>query len=317
MSATPHPPVDQFLDYLTHPSSDETAGLRLHLAQCADCRAMVQTLTRLKCHLGGLNSEEYRQAMQSDPQLNEMLERQLIEQFVDGRLDDALKKDVQTKIGQDKMALKAALFYAGSSAAMPGKDESHKPSSVMQNNTIAGHPGNSLFNKLWAACKTLARQRIAVWRPIAATVVAAGLLMFALTTFFHDPREKMTIASYRDNPVIHMHSASTTPGMGFFSTLPQTTMPFDNVMVALEADHHIVISWPAIPDAKAYTIRLVAFAQGKHTRLGEIITATTTATFEILEMGLGQRYEWRLTGETDSAQSFYADGGFVINRGDK
>jgi hypothetical protein len=317
MSTTTHPHIEQISGYLSNPTSKEHRELGLHLAQCSDCRAMADTLSKLENHLESLNSDAYHLSMQSDPELRQMLEDQSIENFVDGQLVGIDKQSVITKLAQDKMALKAALHYASHSSAMADESRSWQPCSSPGEKRPSGMPDKSVGNQLWAFIKAWMGRPIPIWTTIPSAGLATAVLIFALITIVQPPQRELTIAGYRDNPVLQMRPASNTPGIGFFSSAPQSVIPFDHVKVSLKGKDSIAISWPAVSGAKAYTIRLMAYPNGIQTILNEKTTLSTRLTFEGLEIGPGRRYEWMLSGETVDSQFFYAEGGFVINHGDE
>lgn len=316
MSATTHPQVDQFKAFLADPHGEEFKALRLHLLQCVPCRREVDTLALFTRHGEMVNREENRRAMKADEELEEMLAQQKIESFLDGRLAGDERDAVEKKIAKDRLALKAALHYASHSAAMQREMGADGKKAPLIAGESRGMPAKAPIGNIVPVIGAWFRRQRAIWFrfQIPATALATALLIFILTPLFEGDEKGLQITGYRDNPVMHFRTGDKTPGIGFFSNAPTQTRPFDNVRVSLRDASRVAITWPAVPGATQYTLRLTGFEGGRETILGEKSTTDTSLVFEGLEIETGRRYEWRLMGRTEEASSFTTEGGFVINR---
>jgi len=314
MSNSSHPHIEQLKDYLSDPSLPDSRELRLHLAQCPSCRASVNTLSVMARHLEQVRSDEYHNSTESDPDLVNMLEDQLIEQFVDGRLSGAEQQLVQTRIAEQPMALKAALHYTTHSAAMERELKDRQQSSRADETRTSRFSSKQVIKFMWTAFKTWFSYRSPAWITIPATALATGLLIFTLLAFNQSVTPAVTVASYRDNSVLELQPQQGTPGLGFFTSAQKKVMPFGNVRIAYIGKETIKLSWPAVPQTKSYTMRLGAFANGTKITLAEKTTTDPTVTFQGLEIIFGRRYVWELSGETENSESFVAKGGFVFDQ---
>lgn len=317
MSATTHASIDELADYLDNPHSEASKTVSRHLAQCATCRSQINTLTAMKGHLTAVTADACDPSMQTDGTLSEMLQSQTIERFVDGQLVDEERQRVKKALAERPLALKAALHYASHSAAMEKTLHSKGASSPAGGPVGRVEHGRSRGSLLLTAVKAWLTRRVPLWTSLPAAALATGMLLMMSLTFSNNPhRGEIQIASYQDNPVVEFRSASQAPGIGFFGTAARSRAPFGPVAVVVSAEGDIIISWPPVPQASAYVVRLARREKGGTTPLSETATTATTATFKGLEIINDHRYVWTLSGKTADQKDFYAEGGFVFHQAD-
>lgn len=314
MSASTHVDIDVLIDYLATPHSADAGKVGLHLAECAACRSRLKTLSAMRGHLTVVAGDAYDVSVGSDAQLGQMLENQDIERYVDGGLADEGERRVAAQISGNPLALKAALHYARHSAAMHRGLNAAKPSSATRDAISRSAPDKPPWKAHWAAITSWLTRRIPLWTTLPVGALATGIMLVSLT-LLHTPQVGgVQIASYQDNPVVQFRAPSQAPGIGFFGTAARSSAPFEPVRVAAVGEDGITISWPAIPAAKAYVVRLARRQHGRTTPLAERTTTDTTAIFEGLEIIVDHRYVWTLSGKTTDKKDFYAEGGFVFHR---
>jgi hypothetical protein len=121
------------------------------------------------------------------------------------------------------------------------------------------------------------------------------------------------VASYQDNPVIEFRAADQAPGIGFFNPPTIRETAFGPVKVMLSTGNRVELTWPEVPQAEGYTLRLARIVDGKPVSLGELTGTENRAAFTGLEIVFDQRYVWTLSGKTTQNQVFFSDGGFVLH----
>jgi len=294
-----HPELDEIKNYLNNTAAVEFSGLRLHLAQCAECRNLADSVQSLQSI--------------SQLQINDSLsehQHQQITDYVDGALDESAAQKIKTLLEQSPAAMKAALHYA-----------SHKSASqkVLIEPTDAAEGKSANLNKFKYAAnvfnqiKTLLSFQTPVW--LSVPVAAALLAVLSVNLYNDTDAEKInfTLASYQDNPVIQFSSKDAIPGIGFFSRTDQLTKTYDGLQVSVSDDGRFTLRWPPVADAATYTLRLEMFENGNKVELANITTQETFAVITLELASIFHRYEWKLSGETNDQRDFIAKGGFVIN----
>ncbi|VAW99366.1 hypothetical protein MNBD_GAMMA21-2744 [hydrothermal vent metagenome] len=303
------------LSYLANPDATEFREFSLHLAGCGECRSQLGTLSTLREGLDDLNSESYQQIIERDTELDEALQQQLIERYVDDQLPGEEKQQIASLLQKNPQGLKAALHYASHSSSMQrALPEFSNTTPVDQAGLSQGQKRQSrlhkstLLNRLkyWFSLQTR------IWISVPVTAAAAAVLAI----IFMPASGTLTIAMYQDNPVIQFEQKNELPGIGFFSTARKVVKPFERVTIELVEKDTIALSWLAVEGAESYTVSLQKFALGQKIKLGENTTITPRVEFKDLNIDLDHRYEWILTGKTTDAKTFYTSGGFVIARND-
>lgn len=314
MSPSPHVDIDALTSYLAAPHSADAGKIGLHLAQCAPCRSRLETLSAMRGHLTVAGGDDDERCEGSDGQLAQMFEHQEIERYVDGGLTEGEGRRVAAQLKGSPQALKAALHYASHSAAMRRGLNPGEPSSAAGDTDSRRVQDKSPWKAHWTAVTAWLSRRIPLWTTLPVGGLATGILLVSLTFMQTPSGGHVQIASYQDNPVVQFRAPSQAPGIGFFGTAAKSSLPFEPVRVAAVGTDGVTISWPAIPAAKAYVVRLTRRQHGGSTPLAERTTTATTATFEGLEIIVDHRYVWTLSGKTTDKKDFYAEGGFVFHR---
>ena len=80
------------------------------------------------------------------------------------------------------------------------------------------------------------------------------------------------------------------------------------------ADDRLRLSWPEIPEANDYNLKLQVFRDGETRVLTRQTLNSTLVEVQLDEPLTQHRYEWILSGNTRDNRSFQANGGFVITR---
>lgn len=310
MNSSNHPDAEQLSAYLAEPTANRFSQLRMHLLDCHDCRSELDFLSALKEHLPGLNTETYQQSLGSSDDFSRMVDRQEIEQFVDGKLDDESGGYMQNILRENGQALKMALHYASHSACMKRElGENRKAESITEQ-----HLANSTTT--WSQTKRKFHQwlttRLPFWLTIPIGASMAGLLIIALLPQSTQIARTETVVAYQDNPVIQFRKSKELPGIGFFSNANKFTKPYDNINVVVKNKSVVEISWPAVAKAVAYTLNLKQFKKGQQVLVDKVTTAENHASLRRLDNDAGQRYIWHLQGKTTDGNLFSAKGGFVI-----
>ena len=300
MNVTDHPELEVLQGYLNNSASAEFSSLRMHLAQCSQCRTLLDGLTGLK-DISQLNTNTLTET-----------QHQQIDDFINDRLHGNEKVSTQALIDSKPEAMKTALHYASLQAAQnrTSKNSSNSASSAL----LAAN--SSTWSTIKSKLKSLFSYQTPIWitAPTAAAVVA--LLSFNL---YEKSNEELnyTIASYQDNEIIQFRSKNSLPGIGFFAKSENQTMHFSGVNITLTDNRNFNINWPAIDKAVKYNIRLQVFDQGIKKLIGNVTTDMNSVLITSQLNNINHRYEWVLTGETSDNLTFMANGGFVINNSEK
>lgn len=283
-------PGDQLIqDYLKNPGAAEYGELRLHLAGCGHCRRRAELTAMLREQGHWLESE----AAEPDPRLADL---------VGGRLDTASAQRLRQEIGQDPNALRAALHYASHARDMRelAAEAAPRPRS-----------GPGLFGLL--------RRFLSFEAPLWQTVPALAVVMTVALLLFNQLQPgaaggQARIVAFQDTPVLRFAGHQTQPGIGFFSQPGIDTEPFGGVSVEMLADDRLRLSWPEIPGAASYNLKLQVFRDGESRVLARRTLDSTMLEIEFDESLSQHRYEWVLSGNTADKRSFQSNGGFVISR---
>ena len=112
MTVSEHPELEQLKNYLNNSASAEFSGLRLHLAQCSQCRALIDGLTGLE------QVSQQVLSMQTERDTLSEQQHQKIADYIDGRLSGDEHLQIKEFLQLNPLAMKAALHYASHSSAM-------------------------------------------------------------------------------------------------------------------------------------------------------------------------------------------------------
>lgn len=294
-----HPEIEDLQNYLNNSSGAEFNGLRLHLAQCLQCRTLVEGLTNLNDI-----SKQQTDSLTED-------QHQKIDDYLQNRLNVDDHKKQKAFIYSNPHAMKAALHYASRQSAQNRQAMNQTAPASTQQST-----GSNLWSRITSSLAALFSYQSPAWitAPTAAAVVA--LLSFNL---YQQSSEEpnYNIASYQDNAIIQFRSRNSLPGIGFFAKSENTTVDFSGVDITVSENKNFIIHWPAIAKAVKYNLRLQVFDQGNKKLIGSITTDKNSALITTELTNIFHRYEWVLTGETSENLSFMANGGFVINNLEK
>lgn len=315
MNQNHHPDIETLQGYLDMPESSQYNTLRLHLATCGTCRMQVNRLNQLQQELKTMVPQQVTDFSSLSSPMKTALQEQTIERYVDGKLDETERSQIETLIKQKPAALKAALHYASHRSAMDrllsGQVNAETRISVEENVRQTSHNSPSLLQWL-QPIKRLLELRTPLWFNAPVTAIAIVLLV-TVVTLHQFETDGMIIAGYQDDPVVRIQSSDRPPGIGFFSKTDRITKPFKPISVQLAGTDALRMSWPAVENAASYTIKLEVVEDGRKLTLGELTTDKTNARFDDIDPHRNRRYEWTLTGQTNDAKTFYARGGFVIN----
>lgn len=321
MNVKDHPELEELQKYLINSAAAEYSELRLHLAQCSECRSQVDGLNALK-HISQLPAETLNDTLTAT--LTEAQHQQIQDYINDdlslneNRDEDHKKherKQTEQLIQSNPAAMKAALHLTSNKALQERMNLSTVPSnqeSSNQESSSLESSKDSLFSTLTAYIKSLFSYQTPLW--IGAPLTAALVALLSITLFEQNTTQPpYTIASYQDNPIIQFRSKDNLPGIGFFAKSEISSATYDGLQVKVSDESHFELRWPAISNAVKYKLRLHRFNQGSKTLVNEITTDKTSVIIETESAEIFSRYEWALTGETSDERTFMAKGGFVIN----
>jgi len=291
-----HPNLDLLKNYLNNSKAAEFNSLRLHLAQCSQCRTLVDGLTGLK---------SICQQPKNDT-LNEQ-QHQQISDYIHHRLDTVEAQQIKELINSDTSAMKAALHYASHKSSVERTMDLNKASSTSSMQAAL------IFNKL----KSLLSFKSPIWISVPVTIAFIALLSFNLFNLSPPEQPPYTIANYQDNPIIQFRSKESLPGIGFFKQSDQLSKNYNGLQVSVSDDNHLTLRWPPVSNATKYTLHLHIFEKGNKIVLADITTKNSFANISLNLQTIFHRYEWELSGETHDDRVFIANGGFVINDSNK
>lgn len=292
-----HPELEVLNKYLINSAAAEFSELRLHLAQCSECRAQVDGLKALS-HISQLPTDT----------LTETQHQQIHDYIFDDLSLDANQNDQRKKTEQfihsNPSAMKAALHITSNKALQDRLDATTAPA-FHESST------NNVFSTFSGYLKSLFSYQTPLW--ISAPLTAALVALLSLNLFEQNSTQKAyTIASYQDNAIIQFRSKDDLPGIGFFAKSEVSSTAYDGLQVTVSDNRHFEIRWPAISNAVKYKLRLHRFNQGNKSLVSDITTDSTSVIIETEFVEIFSRYEWALTGETSDERTFMAKGGFVI-----
>ena len=299
MTVSDHPELATLQHYLNNTAADEFNGVRLHLAQCAECRSLVDGLT-------GVQQISRSFSGQSKPDTLTEQQHQKIADYIDGRLNGAEPQQQKEFIQNNATAMKAALNKA---ALKP----IHESTSASGSISGASHPQSVSWKKL----KALLGFQTPFWLTVPVTAALVALVSINLVNQPAMEQSPYTIASYQDNAVIQYRPKDQLPGIGFFAKSAQLSEAYDRLKVSVSEDRHFIMQWPPVPGALKYNLRLQMFDQGNKIVVGEVTTENNSAIITANNDNIYHRYEWILSGETSDNRVFFANGGFVINNQEK
>lgn len=289
MDPNDHPEDQLIQDYLKAPDAKAFDELRLHLAGCAYCRRRTEVSAMLRAQGHWLESEPGA----ADPAVADLLA---------GKLDPQRASQLQQEIRQDPARLRAALHYASHAHAMREITEPAAP---------RGSAWTGFMNRLgdWLNFQA------PLWQmaPVVAVVMTVAVLVINQTDVL-DQDGSARVVAFQDEQTLRYVSQETQPGIGFFSQQGADTKPFAGMQIELLAGNRLRLSWPEIPDASDYNLKIQVFREGEIRVLARQTLSSTTAELVIAEPLTQHRYEWVLSGDTGDNRSFQTNGGFVVMR---
>lgn len=293
MNVKDHPELEVLNKYLINSTSAEFSDLRLHLAQCSECRAQVDGLNAL-AHISHLPTDTLTET-----------QHQKIHDYINDELPVGERKEIEQFIHSNTSAMKAALHIT-SHNSLQDRISSATVTGFQESTT------NRFLSTFSAYLKSLLSYQTPLW--ISAPVTAALVALLSLNLFEQNATQQpYTIASYQDNAIIQFRSKDNLPGIGFFAKSELSSTDYDGLQVNVSDNRHFELHWPAISNAVKYKLRLHRFNQGKKSLVSELTTDRTSVVIETESEKIFSRYEWSLTGNTSDNRSFMAKGGFVIN----
>lgn len=289
MEPSEHPADQLIQDYLKAPDAAAFAGLRLHLASCRHCRRRTEMTAMLRDHGHWLESE----ITETDPRVADL---------VAGRLDAGQTSRLRQEIKNDPAALRAALHFASHAQAM------HEI-------TADKKRGQSPWSMSLALLKRWLSFEAPLWQmaPALAVVMTVAVLVFNQIDSRQSGR-RIEIVTFQDNAVLQFAGHESQPGIGFFSQQGANAEPFDGMTIELLENDRLRLSWPEIPGASDYNLKLQVFRDGETHVLTRQTLGSTVVELQLEEPLTQHRYEWILSGDTSDNRSFQTNGGFVITR---
>lgn len=293
MNNETHPPLEQLAAFGEAPAATEHAGLRRHLANCADCRQRLEQLDVMSRSL--LMAPPISEAATLSDELLQAID------------NDQLNDTQRSALHDNPAALKTALHYAVHAPAMQKHFDQPSVNPVSTNMQTP-----SLL------------QRLLDWRPPAwGAVPITAAAAFALALVVLPPamspsdslqnKNELIVASYTDRPILQLQDpAADLPGLGFFYAGTTHEIPFDGVKISYSRTEGLSASWALVDNAKNYHLRLVRINTDDQQLVAQIDSEQPQARFPQLNPIPG-RYHWLLTGQVADGSRFRASGGFVVN----
>lgn len=287
---SPDHPEDQFLqDYLKTPECADFAELRLHLASCGSCRRRAEVIATLQDRGHWLESEQ----TEIDPRVAAMLA---------GKLDPEQTNQLREEIKQDPASLRAALHYASHARAMSEIKGSDKPDA-------------SLWTMTAAMVRNWLNFELPLWQMAPALALVMAVAVLAINQYYPAGLDgRAQIVAFQDNPTLQFASQESQPGIGFFSQQGTNAEPFGDMKIELLTGNRLRLSWPEIPAASNYNLKIQVFRNGEIRVLARQTSSSPVAELLIDEPLTQHRYEWVLSGDAGDNRSFQTNGGFVITR---
>lgn len=287
MDSNDHPEDQLIQDYLKAPQEKVYDELRLHLAGCGHCRRRTEVTAMLREQGQWLESER----VEADPRVADLLA---------GKLPPRQASQLQQELKQDPASLRAALHYAAHAQAMSGITEPHQPNASW-----------------WSMCRTRITSwlnfQAPLWQTAPAIAVVMTVAVLVVNQYYPaDKNAQAQIVAFQDKQTLRYASQETRPGIGFFSQQAADAEPFEGMNIELLEGNRLRLSWPEIPMATGYNLKIQVFRDGE-TRVLARQSSTSAEVELLLEQALTQhRYEWVLSGDTSDSRSFQTNGGFVV-----
>ena len=279
MNTNSHLSTDEMTDYLDNPEASDFCKLRLHLANCTECREKTMKMSSMKHNL----------------------------QHILPRLLDT------TESASDSNALKAELHLATHSAAMrrhldntSSESETTKPEANIKQ---TGKPGTFI--------KNLISWQTPVWASVTATavVVFAVTLLLPPVTFIANNTD-ISVIAYQDDPFVTFRkSDQNIPGIGFFNEANQSRENFSTITLALKDGNNLHMKWSPVNKAKNYEISLFKLQNQNKVLVTKKATTNNEVIFNLPKIETGRRYEWTITGKTTENLVFQTKGGLIVSNG--
>ncbi len=305
-----HPTMEQLVEYIKNTSSCNEEALCLHLAECEDCRRHAEIISLLIQHLPALSGS-----------MINIEQNNLIIDFIAGGTDKDKLKEIRLSIINDAETLQPALYYASHSNALNREVENK---GVYRRQITGNKENNTLLIKMIrksidALMKWLniINGKLSNWKwlkskyfYVAVIVIFILLIILAQASFFSAKKKPALFAVvYRDNPVIEFTDNSVQKN--------KDIKIFNTVRVSVISGGKIKISWPEIKHVGEYTIQLQQNSNGKIVLLQRHRVSYPSAIFNFSTtnksvLQAGRRYEWVLSGRTDTNKNYYTKGGFVL-----
>ena len=287
MDSNDHPEDQLIQDYLKAPQEKVYDELRLHLAGCGHCRRRTEVTAMLREQGQWLESER----VEADPRVADLLA---------GKLPPRQASQLQQELKQDPASLRATLHYAAHAQAMSGITEPDRHNA-------------SLWSMCLAQVKNWLNFQAPLWQtaPVVAVVMTVAVLVFNQ----YSPADRSAqaqIVAFQDKQMLRYASQEIRPGIGFCSQQAADAEPFEGMNIELLEGNRLRLSWPEIPMATGYNLKIQVFRDGE-TRVLARQSSTSAEVELLLEQALTQhRYEWVLSGDTSDSRSFQTNGGFVV-----
>lgn len=290
----PHPDAESLAAFSDDPDASEHKQTGQHLAQCPQCRQLVEKLSRLSSAI-----QQTVPAIKTNLSEQESLQ---VTQYVDGELDAKQSENIGRQLQQDKNLLKAALHYSLHSAVMSKKVDINSSSE-----SVARVSRNNFNLNFW--------QKILAWRPpVWETVPVTAMLVIVIMTTLSG-QQAAQIAVYQDDPVMYFQKATQAiPGIGFFNAARESEIKYGKVLAQTDKQGSLTMQWPAIKNANKYSVSIYKLAGIEKVVVGYQETVVTTIIFQDLKLKPNRNYHWQIKGSTSDGQIFHTDGGLVVTQ---
>lgn len=298
LSNKKHPGDDVLLHYVNRSDSDESAMVALHLRECARCNQRLGDVLAL--------ADVVAAAERADG--DEHLNRQQVASYISLSLADPQRTSWQEHVRNCPSCMRAVLAARAERAQLVTSDVqvSASPASV-ELSGARQFVSMSEKRDWW-------QRTLPVWAWLPTSLAAAVVFAWTLNLLTRNGEQPIVVASFQDEAVVTYSSNQLNGSLGFFAGADRETKNFGGLSMRFERDGAASLMWPAVDDAKSYTVKIIEHVDGADRTIFAATTSSASSVARGLSLQSGKHYRWELSGETANARQFHAAGGFALMR---
>jgi len=305
MNLSSHPEPESLLAYGENPDGTGQEEISRHLAHCQQCRNQLARLTLL--------TRDIRRMVPAANPFPDEVDVFEVARYVNSEDGKRMAENFDTHSEQGKNFLKAALRYSLHSSLMEAGINTEESRSRLDTRNFATGTGATTGQDMSEPGLIKAWKKFFSWNAPAWVVVPVTAVLIVIISMTMPQNRANHVAVYQNNSVLHFQKTTQRiPGIGFFNAARESEIKYGTVSAQKDNLGRLVMQWPAVKNAKKYSVSIFSLDGMEKIILGEKETVTTTAAFQDLKLRNNHNYHWEIKGTTTDKQIFYTEGGLVV-----